>query len=65
MMSTTVTEEKAQSEAMKRAVQRLEDLRGYCRIYKREYDENEIRYALDLIEDCITETINDLAFGQE
>ncbi len=63
-MSTPATKQKEQSEAMKRAVQRLEDLGGYCRIYKREYGEDEIRYALDLIEDCITETLNDLAVSQ-
>lgn len=62
-MSTTATEEKAQSEAMKRAVQRLEDLRGYCRIYRNEWDE-EIRLAFDIIEDRITDTLNDLAASQ-
>lgn len=62
-MSTTQTEQKEQSEAMKRAIQRLEDLRGYCRIFKSEWDE-EIRIAFDLIEDRITATLDDLALSQ-
>lgn len=62
-MSTTQTEQKEQSEAMKRAIQRLEDLRGYCRIFKSEWDE-EILIAFDLIEDRITATLDDLAVSQ-
>lgn len=62
-MSTTETEEKAKSKAMKRAVQRLEDLQGYCRIYKSGW-ENETQSAFELIEDSIADTLRDLAASQ-
>ncbi len=62
-MSTTQTEQKEQSEAMKRACQRLEDLQGYCRIFKSGWND-EIRSAFDLIEDSIADTLTDLEVSQ-
>lgn len=61
MMTKTATEQKEQPDSMKLAVERLEDLRGYCRTYKSQWGkDDEVRYALNLIEDSLTETLTDL-----
>lgn len=55
-----------QDSPIKRASQRVEDLRGYCRIAKSQWDEHdEVRYMLGLIENRLTDTLKDLAHQLE
>lgn len=55
-----------QDSPVKRASQRIEDLRGYCRIAQSQWDkEDEVRHMLDLIEDRLTDTLKDLAHQLE
>lgn len=59
------TAQKEDSDPLRRACQRLDDLRGYCRTIVEEYEENdEFAYMFSCVESRVIQTLTDLKFNK-